>query len=400
MLSRLFSQTYAGRAARPGRGALFFTLLLLSVEFLDELVFGVREAAWPLIRADLDLDYAQIGLLLGVPGVVANLIEPPIGVLGDVWKRRALVVGGGLFFALALLLAGGAPGFVVLLLAFILFYPASGAFVSLSQATLMDLAPHRHEQLMARWTLAGSLGVLAGPLLLGGALLLGYSWRSLFLVLAPLTLLLVFLVHRQPFVEDGAKAEVSGLGEGVREALRALRREEVLRWLILLDLSDLMGDVLLGFLALYFADVVGLSPALAGGAVAVLVGAGLVGNIVLIPLLERMPGLHYLRYSSALTLLLYPAFLLVPSAGAKLVLVGVIGFVNTGWYAVLQGRLYSALPGRSGTVMAIGSASGIVGALIAVLLGFVAEQAGLPTMMWMLALGPLALIVGLPRRST
>lgn len=47
--------------ALAGRGALSFAFVLLVIEFLDELVFGVGEAAWPLIRADLGLSYAQIG---------------------------------------------------------------------------------------------------------------------------------------------------------------------------------------------------------------------------------------------------------------------------------------------------------------------------------------------------
>ncbi len=42
--------------------------ILLLIEFLDELVFGAGEAAWPLIRDDLALSYDQIGLLLGIPG--------------------------------------------------------------------------------------------------------------------------------------------------------------------------------------------------------------------------------------------------------------------------------------------------------------------------------------------
>ncbi len=45
----------------------------------------------------------------------------------------------------------------------------------------------------------------------------------------------------------------------MRAALSALRRGEVLRWLVLLQFSDLMLDVLLGFLALYFVDVAGLT---------------------------------------------------------------------------------------------------------------------------------------------
>ena len=43
----------------------------------------------------------------------------------------------------------------------------------------MDTDPARHELNMARWTFAGSLGVVAGPLALGGTALLGLRWRGL-----------------------------------------------------------------------------------------------------------------------------------------------------------------------------------------------------------------------------
>ena len=46
--------------------AFAFTLLL--IEFLDEFVFGAREAAWPLIRTDLGPNYIQIGYLLKKSG--------------------------------------------------------------------------------------------------------------------------------------------------------------------------------------------------------------------------------------------------------------------------------------------------------------------------------------------
>ncbi len=71
------------------------TLPFLLIEFLDELVFGVNQAAWPLIRTDLRLSYLQIGLLLSVPGIVSAILEPLLGILGDVWKRRLLILGGG-----------------------------------------------------------------------------------------------------------------------------------------------------------------------------------------------------------------------------------------------------------------------------------------------------------------
>lgn len=126
-------------------------IVLLAIEFLDEFVFGIREAGWPLIRDDLDLSYAQIGILLSLPRLLGSVVEPPIGILGDVWKRRWLILSGGVVFVAALVLISASQSFLYLLVAFILFYPASGAFVNLSQATLMDSETDRHEQNMARW---------------------------------------------------------------------------------------------------------------------------------------------------------------------------------------------------------------------------------------------------------
>ena len=65
-----------------------------------------------------------------------------------------------------------------------IFFPASGAFVSLTQSGLMDADPGRHEQHMARWNLAGSAGAVAGPVLLAGVLAAGGGWRAAYLVLA------------------------------------------------------------------------------------------------------------------------------------------------------------------------------------------------------------------------
>jgi FSR family fosmidomycin resistance protein-like MFS transporter len=392
-----------GHRRRWLRGAMIFVFTLLAIEFLDELVFGAREAAWPLIRNDLGLSYAQIGLLLGVPNLVAAFIEPVLGILGDVWKRWLLIVGGGVLFTLALVLFGLAPSFAVLMAASIVFYPASGAFVSLSQSSLMDHDPSRHEHLMARWTLAGSVGVVAGPLLLGLAVWLGVSWRGAFVALVPLSLVLTVAAwaqlrrSRKPSADTDGDETPQSMRDGLRQAARAARRPDVLRWLVLLAFSDFMLDVLLGFLALYFVDVVKVSPALAGTSVAVWSGVGLLGDALLIPLLERMRGLTYLRYSALAMLCLFPVFLVVPWYAAKLVLLALMGLGNAGWYAILKGQLFSSLPGQSGTVMAIDSAFSLVAGATPALLGFVAQRAGLPVTMWLLLLGPIALLIGIPR---
>jgi hypothetical protein len=138
---------------------------------------------------------------------------------------------------------------------------------------------------------------------------------------------------------------------GVREALRLLVQREVFRWL-LVELSDLLLDAFLGFVALYFVDEVGTA-ASTGLAVAVWTGAGLVGSAAMIPLLRRVDGLAYLRVSSAAPGLLFVAFCSCPD-GLMLVLVATIAVVNAGWYPVLQTRLYDALSPASGLAPTVG----------------------------------------------
>jgi FSR family fosmidomycin resistance protein-like MFS transporter len=258
---------------------------------------------------------------------------------------------------------------------------------------------------MARWTFAGSLGVVAGPIALGAAVGLGLGWRGLYAVFGGLTLLLVVYAARYRFplkssiIPSESEDEPSpGFRQGLRDAVQALKRRDVIRWLILLEFSDLMLDILLGFLALYLVDIGGVTPAQAGIAIAVWSGFGLLGDFLLIPLLERVKGLDYLRVSVMVELVLYPSFLLVPIFWMKLVLLGLMGFFNAGWYAILKGQLFSAMPGQSGTVMTLGSVSGLVGQLIPLGVGIFAQRFGLDWAMWIMLVGPIALLNGIPGR--
>ncbi|BAY30079.1 putative fosmidomycin resistance protein [Nostoc carneum NIES-2107] len=382
---------------RTAKNVIILTIIFLAIEFLDEVIDGLFGAAWPLIRHDLNLDYVQVGMLLTIPNTISSLIEPIVGIWGDIGKRRQLILGGGVSFAIALLLLSQSYNFSILLAAFVLFYPASGCFVSLSQATLMDIEPTRHEQNMARWALAGSVGNVIGPLILAGAVALNQSWRSAFLVLALLALLLVEMLWQFPTKTATSHIDepLHSFQDGITNALTALKRRKVILWLTLLQFSDLMLDILRSFLALYFVDIVGANNTQASFAVTVWLGFGLLGDFLLIPLLERVQGLHYLKLSATIVLCLYPAFLLVANTNIKLIILGLLGFCNAGWYSILQGQLYTAMPGQSGTVMTLNNLFGLVGGLIPLVLGLVAQYYGLQTTMWLLIAAPITLLIAL-----
>lgn len=356
----------------------------------------MHEASWPLIRHDLGLSYAGVGLLLTLPGAVGAVVELAYGPISDAGGRRRLLLAGGLAFAVALLLASAAGGFGTLLVALLLFSPASGAFVGLAQTALMDLEPERHEQAMARWTLAGSVGVAAGPLLLAATVALGGGWRLLFAALGLATFPLVAVVRKLPLPSP---IETEGVRAELRRTLAALRRREVLRWLALLEVGDLVGDVFTGFAALYFVDVADTSPATAALAVALLTAASLAGDALLVVLLARgLRGVAYLRGSAAALMLVVPAFLVLPGL-SKLGPLVLLGILRAGWYAILKARLFSTLPGQSGAAFSLSSLSGLLGSLPPLAIGLLAQRFGLGAALWLVLLAPLALLLGLPRKG-
>lgn len=391
MLAKL--NTFARR-----RTALLFVVALYGVEFLDELIYGLHGAVLPYLKADLALTYTQVGMLFTVPGLAAMAAEPVIGLLGDTAHRRAMVLAGIIATAVSLTLVAAGQTFLVILFAFVIMASASGAYVNLAQATLIDLNPARAGQTMARWVLLGAIGVASSPWIATAVFYLGYGWRGLYLALAGVAGFYAAILLRQKF-DAHAGADENSVSPRRMLAMLAegLRNPELLRWMLLTELADLMLDKLLEVTGLYFHDVVGVSLAAASGAVAAAATAGLVGSAALIPVVERVRGPGLLRLTAAIVLAAYAVYLLAPAVWLKYTLLGLISFCTAAWFPVLRAKSYETLPGQSGLVMAVGAVVNVSSLFTPVAIGYIADLVGLRWAMWLLTLGPAALLVGLPR---
>jgi FSR family fosmidomycin resistance protein-like MFS transporter len=409
------------RNTRPAAAGWAVLAAALAVELVDELVDGAKSAALPLIRQGLDLSYGEVGLLASVPLVLGSLLELPLGILaGQGRGRRWAVLAGGLVFIGSLAAVAAAHTFAGLLVAFVIFYPASGAFVGLTQSGLMDGDPGRREQHMARWELAGSSGSVAGPFLLIAVLAAGGGWRPAFLVLAAAAAVTWLAVARNPprppfgaGAADAAGAAGAGGAAGaaggdadgpvsgppLRRVLAALRRGDVVRWLVLLQVCDLLLDVLTGFVALYLVSVVHATPQQAALGVGIRLGAGLAGDAAVIWALRYVRGVSLLRAGAAAACALFPLFLLVPGLAAKIVLLAALTLVTAPWYPMLAARLYESLPGDSGVAVTLSSAASLVGGAGPLAVGFLAERFGLGWALASLAVTAPLVLAGLSLRS-
>jgi FSR family fosmidomycin resistance protein-like MFS transporter len=364
----------------------------LAVEFVDELVDGTKGASLPLIRHDLSLSYAQVGLLLSLPILIGSVIELPLGIAaGEGARRHRAITAGGVVFAVSLLAVASARSFPLLLGAFIAFFPASGAFVGLAQADLMDADPARRPRNMAAWTATGSVGALAGPALI----IIGVPWRVAFFVSAAAAV--VALLGRQRAATNRGHVESRA---SIHQVFGALRRGDVLRWLTLLQLSDLLLDVLTGFIALYLVDVDHRSAAWAAGAVAIRIGSGLVGEVALVPVLDRVASRTVLTIGTVVAAIAYPGFLLLPGARLKLVALAIDSLGTAPWYPLLQAEVFASLHGESPVAVTLNSAATIVGGLGPLAVGLAAEAFGLRAALAALAVVPLIILAGVANDRT
>lgn len=392
-----------GKVRRLSLRTMFsLSTLFLVIEFYDELHYALGGAALPALQRELDLDYAQVGLLLGLPHFVGVLLEWVLMLLGDTRLRKALVVGGGLAVALAAVIIGSGQSFGMLLAGMFLAFPASGAFVTLAQAALMDLHPGREPQMMARWTVFGSLGNLLGPLLLAGVFTLGMSWRWGYFSLAILALPLVLLAGVSAFplpvaAQAGHSSWKMEFDAMLRGLVQTVSNLAVMRWLLLVEIADLLLDVFTSFAPLYFVNVSGLTNAQASLLLSVMMAGSLLSDLIVVPLLERFPGRALVRFSAIAAAVLFSAFLLVPCLPGKVVLAFLVKISTLGWYAILKGEAYAAARGRSGAQNAINSLLGVVSGAIPWFVGWAASQVGLQSAMWLLLAGPLSLILWVPR---
>ena len=392
------------------------------------------------------------------------------------------MLAGGVLFAASLCVVAFAGSFVVLLAGLVAFFPASGAFVSLTQAALVDAeppedqrpaqaepgastgqrgeaalepreaarsrarpclsglrpaergeaVPERREaaqqQRMAAWNLAGSIGAVAGPVLLAAVLTVGGTWRSAYLLLAGLAGVAIAIAAvggparrasnpsstAQPDTDELAAGKLAAGAEDcteagaevgdnervtLREALAAIRNGEVARWLILLEVTDLLLDVLTGYIGIYLVDVVHASPADAALGVAIRLGGGLAGDALFVLVSRRVSGKAVLTVSAVAAAVLYPAFLLTPWFGAKLAVLALLSVVTACWYPVVQAGLYGSLPGRSGVAVSWSSAAGIAGAVGPLVVGLVAQRVGLTWALTGLVAVPVAVLAIVPRRA-
>ncbi|TMC22761.1 MAG: MFS transporter [Chloroflexi bacterium] len=379
----------------------FFRLALLSLTLLDELMVGFAlEAGLPLLRDQVGLSYEQVGFLFSIGAVSALLLEPIINLLSDRTSKRWWVLGGLLSLALGYGLAGSTHNYIVLLIAFALIYPASGAAVGLSEAALIDDAPHAATRTMTRWTLIASIGDLLSPLVVAAFVALSLGWSELcwFAVIAWTVAALMVGLQRFPrpaCAPDNDTSDASILAN----LRKAIRDPLLLRWAVLAILPFMLDEVFTGFSVLYLRDVLHADQVVISmSIVAQMIGA-LLGLLIVDRLVGHIAPQQLLVWLSLLSL---TGIIILLSIHITIVAIGALFTISlgaAGLYPIAQAEAYARQPGRSGMVRAIIGLGTPFEIALPGLVGLVAGHFGVLTGVALLGTAPLLILLLAPKHT-
>jgi EmrB/QacA subfamily drug resistance transporter len=181
-------------AVAPRRGLILAVLgTCFLVVMMDNTILNV---ALQTIQVDLGATNSELQWAVDAYILVYAALMFSAGVLADSFgRRRVLVAGLGIFaVASALSAFSQSPGELILWRAVM---GLGGAVVPpTTLAIIRDVFPREeHAKAMGVWAALGGLSVAFGPII-GGALLEGFAWGSVFLINVPIVAVCVLLILR------------------------------------------------------------------------------------------------------------------------------------------------------------------------------------------------------------
>lgn len=347
---------------------------------------GAIPALMPFMVIRRGYSYSEATALLLVMTFASSMLQPIFGHASDRRSLAWLLPGGILLGGIGLAVVGLTASFGLTLAAVFLSGLGVGAYHPEGARFANFVAGERRATGMSLYAVGGNIGFALGPVVIT-ALVLPLGIGGLAWIGVPMAIAAALLASELPrlkrFADPGAEATGAPSGKTGD------------RWLPFSGVAAIAGFrsatyfALQAFVPLWFIQHLDESAAVGNGALAALLLAGAIGTLIGGRAADRAGRRLVIKVSMGLTTPLILAFLLVGPIPAIVVLAAT-GFFMIGTFSitVVLGQEY--LPNRIGLAsgVTLGAAIGF-GGLVAWLLGLVADQTGLLTVLLITAAMPL-----------
>lgn len=359
---------------------------------------GAVPALLVFLIAQRHLSYTAAEALILAATISSSVIQPLFGHLSDRLSLPWLMVLGPGLSGLGIALAGLAPSYPLTFAAILLsglgvasFHPEGSRFANY-------VSGDRRASGMSLFSVGGNVGFALGPVIVT-PLVVAFGLPGTVFVLIPTWLMAAVLLHELPRLR-GFRADVVDGRVQPSKHPEAWKPFFVLAAVI--ALRSLVYFGLVGFIQLYYVQVLHAGKALGTAALTVMLLGGAVGTLAGGPLADRF-GRRTVLIASMLTLPPLVIGFLLSGPVAGLAFAAVAGAVTIATFAVTIVMGQELLPGRIGVSagVTIGLSIGL-GGVGAPLLGLIADAHGVRAVFEVLAGLPiLALLVALalPRET-
>lgn len=182
--------------------------------FLSTLDSAIVNLALPVLAEEFGSSVSDVLWVSLTFLVVALGLALPMGRLGDLYGRKRIFTVGWAVYTVGLVVAAAAPTLAALLGARIV-QACGAAMVGANGAAIITAAAPRTQRGKALGILAATVGAgqAAGPIV-GGVLMDGFGWRSVFWMRVPFAMLLLMAIRRTLPEDDrsqpGLRVDLAG----------------------------------------------------------------------------------------------------------------------------------------------------------------------------------------------
>ncbi|WP_374545934.1 MFS transporter [Rhodoblastus sp.] len=180
---------------QQARRAYAWTLFGLSFGLMmsDHMSRQVLSGVFPLLRQEWGLGDAQLGALSGVVALMVGVLVVPFSIAADLFGRVRSVAAMALLWSFATAACGLAANFDQMLLARIGVGVGEAAYGSVGAAVLLTLFPKEMRATVVGAFLAGAVFGSVIGIALGAKVAALWGWRSAFLLMAAIGVVLALL---------------------------------------------------------------------------------------------------------------------------------------------------------------------------------------------------------------
>lgn len=344
------------------------------------------------ITDDLGLTYAQFGTVMAslFAGGVLGLV---FTIAADYVDRRRLAAFGAFSYGAAMLVFGFADSFALMVAAGFVWGAASDAFISATDVTLIELSRDDLPRMLSRQNALSSIGDVLGPVSIAAFAWAGVSWRYLFAGAGALMVLYGFWILALKFPEGTAEDDDEEEAAPIRTVLGLFRDPLLMRLAFIFLLFSLLDEPFAGFLILRMERELHLGAELASICVGVLVAAGILGHLLVPPIVARMPLRRAMMICCALCAAGVAMLAEVDHYALLLFGAVLLGLFGATFFSLLESALYALRPGQAGATSAATSIIGFLAMVFPSFVGSISQQYGLSQGLSAYAIAALVMLI-------